>query len=225
MKNLFTTALSAMFLLLFSAVSAQSFEGVIQYKITYENLPAEMAGYESMLPSEATSTIKGHLVKMEQPLSMGMKQVTIMDNKAESGVLLMDMMGKKMAIVLDKESREKYEENQEEPVFKYTDEKKTIAGYDCKKALMILPAQEGQEEVTLEIFYTDKIDSPGINQMKGLKGFPLEYSTSNGTFLMTLTAANVEKKKINEQAFAIPDGYEHMTFDQFQQSMGGMMGE
>lgn len=225
MKNILTTALSAMFLLIFSAVSAQSFEGVIHYKITYDNLPAEMAGYESMLPSEATSTIKGHMVKMEQPLSMGMKQVTIMDNQAESGVLLMDMMGKKMAIVLDKESREKYEEEQEAPEFKYVDETKTIAGYKCKKALIEMPAEEGQENVTLEIFYTDEIDSEGMNQMKGLKGFPLQYSTSNGTFLMTLTADSVDKKTISEQAFAIPDGYEHMTFDQFQQSMGGMMGE
>lgn len=201
-------------------LSAQSFEGVIQYTISYENLPAEMEEYKSMLPSEAISTIKGHMFKMEQPLSMGMKQVTIMDNEAESGVLLMDMMGKKNAIVLDKESREKFEEDQPDPEFEYYSETKKIAGYDCKKAIMTMA--NGEEKVELEVYYTEEIAGSGINQMRGLKGFPLEYSTAMGQFIMTLTAESVDEKKVSDEAFTIPEGYEHITFEDFQKTMGGM---
>lgn len=219
-KVLFTALILGVSL---APVSAQSFEGVIQYTISYENLPAEMEEYKSMLPSEATSTIKDHMFKMEQPLSMGMKQVTIMDNEAESGVLLMDMMGKKNAIVLDKESREKFEQDQPDPEFEYFDESKKIAGYDCKKAIMKM--SNGQNEVELEVFYTEDIAGSGINQMRGLKGFPLQYSTAMGQFIMTLTAESVDEKKVSDEAFTIPEGYEHITFEEFQKTMGQSMGQ
>ncbi len=199
-------------------ISAQSFEGVVNYVITYENLPPEMEEHKSMFPTQAKSTIKGHMVKMEQPLSMGMKQITIMDNKAESGILLMDMMGQKNAIVLDKESREKFEDEQPDTEFEYLDETKKIAGYNCKKALMTI--KDGQEEMVLEVFYTTEIANSGMHQMSGLKGFPLQYSTALGQFVMTLTAENVEQKKISEEEFTIPEGYQHVTFDQFQKSLG-----
>ncbi len=219
MKKLFKISICILLALPMVSAVAQSFEGVITYKISYENLPKEMAGYESMLPKESISTIKGHMYKMEQPLSMGMKQVTIMDNQAESGILLMDMMGKKSAIVLDKESREKFEEDKPEPDITYVDETKDIAGYNCKKALIKLPGNEN--EGTLEVYYTDKIMHEDMNQVKGLKGFPLQYSTNTGQFIMTLTAQSVDKKKVSEEEFVVPEGYEHITFEQFQKSFGG----
>lgn len=211
---------TALTLILAIPALGQGFEGVITYKISYENLPEEMAAYESMLPTEAISTLKGHMYKMEQPLSMGMKQVTIMDNKEESGVLLMDMMGRKNAIVLDKESRKEFESDKEQPEIKYLNETKTIAGYECKKAEMSIEG-EGQEEVgKMTIYYTDKIASKDLNQVKGLKGFPLQYSTNAGQFIMTLTAESVDKKKVSDEEFTIPEGYEHITFEQFRKTFG-----
>lgn len=218
MKTPLKFIISSFLLICVLQVQAQSFEGVVKYTISYENLPPEMEEHKSMLPSEATSTIKGHMVKMEQPLSMGMKQVTIMDNEAESGVLLMDMMGQKNAIVLDKESREEFEEEGPETEFEYLDERKEIAGYDCKKALMKMG--EGEEEVVLEVYYTDEIGTSGINQMSGLKGFPLQYSTATGQFVMTLTAEDVDERNVSEEEFAIPEGYQHITFDEFRKTMG-----
>jgi GLPGLI family protein len=211
-------SLCALFLFSAALLTAQTFEGVITYKISYENLPAEMAEYESMLPTSAISTIKGHMYKMEQPLSMGMKQVTIMDNKEESGVLLMDMMGRKNAIVLDKESRKEFENEEEQPEFEYLNETKTIAGYECKKARMKMKGDDG--DVTFEVYYTDKIAAKDMNQVRGLKGFPLQYSTNAGQFVMTFTAEKVDKKKVSEEEFAIPDGYEHITFEQFRKTFG-----
>jgi GLPGLI family protein len=212
-------SLCALFLFSAALLTAQTFEGVITYKISYENLPAEMAEYESMLPTSAISTMKGHMYKMEQPLSMGMKQVTIMDNKEESGVLLMDMMGRKNAIVLDKESRKEFEKEEKQPEFEYLNETKTIAGYECKKARMIIDS-DGGEDVSFEVYYTDKIASKDKNQLRGLNGFPLHYSVNTGQFVMTFTAEKVDKKKVSEEEFAIPDGYEHITFEQFSKTFG-----
>lgn len=216
-KLLLPFILSTLLVVSTVAVNAQ-FEGVIHYSISFENLPPEMEQLKSQLPSKSTSTIKGKMFKLEQPMGMGMKQVVIMDNEAESGVLLMDLMGQKRAIVLDKENREKFESEQPEPVFEYVNETKNIAGYNCKKAIMKM--KDGKQDVELTIYYTDEIASSGINEMRGLKGFPLQYSTASGPFVMTFTADKVEKKKVSEEEFTIPEGYEHVTLDQFQKSFG-----
>lgn len=219
MKKLFKISICILLTLPMVSAMAQSFEGVITYEISYDNLPKEMAEYESMLPKESISTIKGHMYKMEQPSTMGMKQVTIMDNEAESGILLMEMMGKKSAIVLDKESREKFEKDQPEPEITYVDETKEIAGYTCKKALVQMPESQGSG--SLEVYYTDKILDLDMNQVKGLKGFPLQYTANTGQFLMTMTAQSVDKKKISEEEFVVPEGYEHITMEEFQKTFGG----
>lgn len=218
-KSFSKVCIAALLLVMGTPATAQSFEGVITYKISYENLPEEMAAYESMLPTEAISTLKGHMYKMEQPLSMGMKQVTIMDNKEESGVLLMDMMGRKNAIVLDKESRKEFESEKDEPEIKYLNETKMIAGYECKKAEMKFEAENG-ESGKMIIYYTDKIAPKDMNQVKGLKGFPLQYSTNAGQFIMTLTAESVNKGKVSDEEFTIPEGYEHITFEEFRKTFG-----
>lgn len=217
-KNLISILFSAIFLAVSGISVAQEFEGVITYKITYENLPEEMAAYASMLPSETINTIKGNMSKLEQPLSMGMKQITIMDNEEGSGVMLMDMMGKKTAVVIDKDTKKEMDSKEEMPEIEYVNETKNIAGYDCKKALMRI--EEGGQEVVLEIYYTDKIMNKTNSQIPGLKGFPLQYSTSTGQFLMTLTADQIEKRKVKDDEFAIPEGYTHMTMEDFQKSMG-----
>jgi GLPGLI family protein len=204
------------FLVSSTLIFAQSFEGQVKYAMSYKDLPAEMAQFQSMLPTEATATVKGHMFKMEQPMGMGMKQVTIMDNKQESGVLLMDMMGKKNAIVMSPEKRKEFENNNDAADIKYLNETKQIAGYTCKKAI-IKPKDSDFEMV---VFYTEDIKGIVHHQTKGVKGFPLEYSINSGMFTVQLTAEKVTKTKISDSEFSIPPGYENITFEQFQKSIG-----
>lgn len=205
------------FLLITSIVAAQGFEGQIKYKITYKDLPAEMAQFEAMLPTEATTTIKGDMFKMEQPLGMGGKQVTIMDNKEQSGVLLMDMMGKKNAIVMTPDKRKEMEGSEEDIEITYLSETKSIAGYTCKKAII---KTKGAEGASMEVYYTEDFKGIKHHQTKGLKGFPLQYSVNSGMFTVLMTAENVTKGKVSDDEFGIPPGYESISFEQFQKSMG-----
>lgn len=199
-------------------ITAQGFEGQIQYKISYKDLPAEMAQFESMLPTEATTTIKGDLFKMEQPLGMGGKQVTIMDNKEQSGVLLMDMMGKKNAIIMTPEKRKEMEGSEEDVDITYLSETKSIAGYNCKKAII---KAKGSEDASMEVYYTEDLKGATHHQTKGLKGFPLQYSVNSGMFTVIMTADKVSKGKVSDDEFSVPPGYESISFDQFQKSMMG----
>lgn len=218
MKNL-VLALVAVAIAL-PTIAQKKFEGTITFGLEYQDLPAEMAAMEAMLPDEMTIQIKGDKTRLEQSLGMGMSQVTITDLKKGSGTLLMDMMGKKMAVEMSKEElKEMDKKGTKKPEFKYVDGTKSIAGYDCKKAMVVL---EGAGE--MEVYYTEDLPSGANKQFEGLKGFPLEYTIDSGQFKMKMTAKSVKKESLGADLFEIPDGFDKMTFEEFKASMGGMMG-
>lgn len=220
MKNLIAVFVAVAVAL--PTLAQKKFEGTVTYSLEYQDLPAEMAMMEAMLPDEMTTQIKGDKTRIEQSLGMGMSQVTIMDTKKESGVLLMDMMGQKMAVEMSKEEAEKMNKKSadaEKPEFKYLDETKEIAGYKCKKAIATV---KGQGEMT--VFYTDELPSGMSKHYEGLKGFPLEYTIDAGQFKLKMTAKTVKKETLGADLFNIPDGYQKMTFAEFEKAMGGMMG-
>jgi len=198
--------------LLIGSVSAQIFEGKITFGIDYE-LPEAMEAQRSMLPSEMIVYItKGH-VRIEQKTMMGDQNV-ITDTKAKTTVLLMNMMGKKMAITMNDDGKE-----QPTPTIVYSKETKTIAGYECKKAIYTTKDQAGEEQ-ELEVFYTEEIPSEANDKLPGLKGYPLEYSINAQGMLMTLAAKSVSKEKVSKKLFEIPEGYEEMSMEDFMKSMG-----
>lgn len=219
MKNLVLACL-AIFIAL-PTIAQKKFEGTITYGLEYQDLPAEMAAMEAMLPDEMITQIKGDKTRLEQSLGMGMSQVTITDLKKGSGTLLMNMMGKKMAVEMSEAELKEMDKKKraEDPEFKYVDGTKNIAGYDCKKAILVL---EGVPD--LEVYYTEQLPSGTHKQFDGLKGFPLEYTIDSGKFKMKMTAKSVKKEILDAKLFTIPDGYDKMTFEEFKSSMGGMVG-
>lgn len=203
-------------------LAQKGFEGTIVYGIEYKDLPEEMAAFEAMLPDQTTVQIKGDQSRTEQSLGMGMKQVTIFDSKKNSGTLLLDMMGKKTAVEMNAEEMDKQKgKNKAEPKFEYIDgDVKKIAGYKCKKARVILEGTTG-----LELYYTEDLPKGASREFKGLNGFPLQYTIASGPMTMTLTASTVKQETLDKKLFTIPDGYEKQTFEEFQKSMGAMMGK
>ena len=198
--------------LLIVGINAQTFEGKLTFGIDYE-LPEAMEAQRSMLPSEMIIYIaKGH-VRIEQKTMMGDQNV-ITDTKAKKTVLLMNMMGKKMAITMTDDGKEK-----PTPKIIYSKETKTIAGYECKKATYITKDEAGEDQ-ELEVFYTEEIPSEANDKLPGLKGYPLEYAVNAQGMLMTLAAKSVSKEKVSKKLFEIPEGYEEMSMEDFMKSMG-----
>lgn len=200
----------------------KKFEGTVVYGLEYQDLPPEMAAMSAMLPDEMTTMIKGEKSRVEQSLGMGMSQVTITDSKKENGTLLMDMMGKKMAVEMSKKELEDLNKKggkDKKPEFKYLDETKEIAGYKCKKAIAVI---EGAGEMV--VYYTEELPAGVSKHYEGLNGFPLEYTIDAGQFKMKVTAKSVKKESLGADLFVIPDGYEKMTLADFQKMMGGMGG-
>lgn len=204
-------------------LAQKSFEGTIVFSLDYKDLPAEMAAMSAMLPDEMTTKVTSTKTRIEQSMGMGMSQVTIVDIKKGSGVLLMDMMGQKKAIEMSEEEFKKMDKKKsadKKPEFKYVDgQGKTIAGYKCEKAIVVI---EGVGE--MEVFYTKDLPAGASKQFEGLNGFPLEYTIKQGPMTILVSATSVKQEKLDKKLFEVPDGYEKLTFEEFQKQMGGMMG-
>ena len=83
-----------------------------------------------MLPNSMTMYFLGEQARMEQSV-MGSLQVVVSNVKDNSGFVLTDFMGMKIAMPIEPTLN-----NTEDDVqYEYTDERKEIAGYACKKPL------------------------------------------------------------------------------------------
>ncbi len=214
MKKQFLTLMVA---LATTLTFGQKFEGKVTLEMEYSDLPPELEQYESMLPKEMTQLIKGEKLRIEQSTMMG-TNITVMDTKNKTGFLLMDMMGQKKAIKMDAETFETDDKEVKTEV-KTVKGSKTIAGYKCKKALVT-----GEDGTEIEIWYTEdlpNISQPGNAQSK-VPGYPMQYTMNQNGMGITMTVSKIEKQKIADSKFEIPEGYDVTTMEEFKESMGGM---
>jgi hypothetical protein len=56
---------------------------------------------------------------------------------------------------------------------------------------------------------------------QSIEGVMLEYSMKENNINMQFSAVSVEKKKISDDEFEIPEGYKVMTKSEFQNMFGG----
>ncbi|MBN1250920.1 MAG: hypothetical protein JXR51_03240 [Bacteroidales bacterium] len=95
------------------------------------------------------------------------------------------------------------------------DIKKQIAGYDCKKAIIVFeePVNEVVKD-TIEIYYTQeiKIDNPNSNNpFKSIKGVLMQFTVNMTRINMRFTAQKVSSRKINQERFDIPPGFKKVS--------------
>lgn len=225
MNKLFSTlavvALSAL------SLNAQIKEGIITYAMTMEGLPPEQAAMIGDM--ELKSTFKNTMVLTEMSSMMFTNQ-TLVDDKGM--VMLMEQMGNKIAVKQTKEEMEKEEAKQKEkpadPKIEYTTETKTIAGYECKKAIVTMVGKDKKEE-KMEIWYSDKFENlnkegkgRGQSFMKGLKGVPFEYSGAQGPMKFKMVAKEVSIEPVADSKFELStEGYKMMTMDELKAMQGG----
>jgi GLPGLI family protein len=180
-----------------------TFEGVITYSISVDN--PQMA---SMMQNATMMVyIKGDKSKVLQDMGM-YKTMIFADRKTpDDPIVLKEMMGNKYQIKNDKTKK-----NDKDPVIKYTDETKQVAGYNCHKAEVTITDEQGQS-YTSNVYYTEELPyfDDGSSKFKGLKGFPLEFSIKNRGMNFAMAATKVEKKSVPDDTFTIPTGYKLVT--------------
>lgn len=214
MKNILRSVLASLVLLPAAAFAAK-FEGKVTFKAT--------AGKESF---DMIQSIKGDLMRNESSNAQGMGYA-IMDMKKQELITVMDQMKMYMKMDLNKIA-EKAGGGDEAKVEK-TSETEKIAGYTATKYLVT--SKDGVTEVWLTEGLGGFAMSSGnpmagknsgppawVRAFAGKELFPLRTVTKDKkgkeTFRMEATA--IEKGKLPDTLFAIPEGYSEF-------SMGNMM--
>lgn len=228
MKKLFSTI--ALFALTALSVNAQIKEGYIVYDMKIEGMPPEQA---AMLGDMETKVVFKNGKALTEMSSMMFTNQTLVDDKGM--VMLMEQMGNKIAVKQTKEEMDKEaaktKEKPADPKIEYTNETKTIAGYECKKAIVKAVIKDKKEEKTetIEIWYSDKFENPnkegkgrGQSVMKGLNGMPFEYSGGQGPMKFKMVAKEVSTEPVSDDKFNLStDGYKLMTMEELRAMQGG----
>lgn len=211
---------SILFLATIGVASAQT-KGHVSYTLDFSSENPEMAMAISMMQG---STMEMYFMPKKSRIEMSMgtfiKMNTVMDAKADKGLVLMEMMGNKTA-TQTKISEVKAEEKKPEIKVEVTTETKEIIGFKCTKT--ILRDAEGKE--TIMWIATDlKADLKGHQQFGNapISGIPLEFSTSvNGMtihFVASKFEGSVEKSMFSTK---VPEGYKIVTEDELKMMGGG----
>ena len=220
-------------LLFFSSAVFSQQNYTIKSSLKIEGLPAE---YAAAAEQEMVTYIKNNKQKTEMTGMMG-STIIFFDGKTMTH--LNEQMGQKNGYSATKEemeAAEKDKKNEPKPKIEYTNEKKTIAGYECSKAIATT-SKDGKEEKII-VWYTDKIkidpalsskgSRGGMMDLGDLKGYPLVMEMNmnvQGMEIKTIISAEeVLTTPIDDSVFVInTEGYKMMSYKEWkslQASMG-----
>ena len=224
MKKLITFSFMAVVLLMSFNANAQKMlkEGVVKFEVT------EVSSTDPQANMMKGTTMDLYFTKNSQRVDInmmgGMVRINTISNKEkDEEVILTDMMGKKIQVKSTEEELAKIKKEKEdakdlEITYDRKDTKK-IAGFECYRADIKMASGD-----TLIAYVTQQIKPEGSyfdKAFKGIDGFPLEYTMGAQGIMMTYTALEVSDA-IDQKAFEIPEGYEEMSLEEFQKSVGGM---
>lgn len=215
----------------FSTFKAQE-SNTIKMSVKTEGMPEEYAAYGEQ---EITTWIKGEKSKMELS-SMMFSSISYFDGKTYT--FLSESMGNKTGYAATKEEMESIDGKEDEgakPKIEYLSDKKTIAGYECSKAIITTLDKDKKEE-KMTVWYTDKIKfnetkkkGKGMFDFGDLKGYPLAVEANKSFGAMNLklimTATEVLTTPIDDSVFKpVTDGYTLKSYKEFKETMKAMQG-
>jgi GLPGLI family protein len=146
---------------------------------------------------------------------------TVVDlTNKKSLTLSSGMMGKTATEV---NFADKKPDDEKKPEVELVDETKEIAGFACKKAIVI--NEDGAE---MTVWYTDQIKFEHLEGTSFDKlpvpGFPLEYEMKKGAMSMKFTATKYEDNFKTDKKFydmTIPEGYKIVSMDDLKKMREG----
>ncbi len=208
--------------LLFSAVNVFSQKKLTEATISYDimiNTNNDKPKAADLLDG-AVSVIylKGNSSRSEMISSLG-TQSTIVDGKTGNVTILKEYGEQKYMINLTPDNWKTSNKKYEGISFTYEDEFKTIAGYNCQKAIGKLA-----DGTTFTVFFTKDLvpvnrDFQYLN--KNLPGLAMQYEASMGKQKVTYTVSSVNFNLIPAAKFDLPkSGYRVMTYEESMGSAG-----
>lgn len=211
-KSLFTVLLFC--LIAASTVSAQKklTEATISYDIVINTDNTTPQAADLLDGAVSVIYLKGNSSRSEMISSLG-TQSTIIDGKTGEVTVLKDYGEQKYMIRMTpaewKASNKKYEGS----TFTFEDEYKTIAGYNCQKAIGKLA-----DGSTFTVYFTRDLvpvnkDFQYLN--KNLPGLAMQYEAVMGKQKVTYTVSSINFNLVPAAKFDLPkSGYRVMTYSE-----------
>jgi GLPGLI family protein len=194
-------------------------EGTLVYDIVIQSGNKEPQMADALDGGTVTVYVKGVQSRSDMVSALG-KETTIHDAKTGSAVILKEYSGQKLMITLTKENWEQKNKSYSDIKFETTNETKTIAGYQCKKAVAKLA--NGR---SFTVFYTPdlSISNKEYNStFKNLPGVALEYEYESGSTKYKYTLSKIGFEPVAAAKFDFPKaGYRVMTYEENQQIRKG----
>ena len=197
----------------FAKAQKVPFTGTIIYDVKASGDIPEQA--KPMIPTEMTFKISADKQSMLMTAGM-MEQKTIYDAVKQEADMMMDVMGQKLIVkntaVLINDMKKK---EGIKTVVNFTTEKKMLAGYDCKKAIVSMKSKDGKE-TTMDVYYTEDIDVSKYkfsSAFPEINGLPLEFTMTFGPIIFNMVARTIKKESIPDSEFLIASDYQEVTTD------------
>jgi GLPGLI family protein len=162
----------------------------------------------------ATTTvyIKGTMSRSEMVSALA-SFTTIHDSRTGMAVVLQEISGQKLLIHMKAEDWQDKNRRYEGITFTNTAETKTIAGYNCIKAIAAM-----KDGATFSVYYTKDIvpENSDYNvQFRNLDGLPLEYELVQGRLKIKYTVSKINLNPVPASKFDIPKGgYRELTYEE-----------
>lgn len=156
--------------------------------------------------------LKGNSSRLEMISSLG-TQSTIVDGKSGKVTILKDYGEQKYMITMTPENWKESNKKYEGITFTYESDYKTIAGYNCQKAVGKLA-----DGSTFTVYFTKDLipvnkDFQYIN--KNLPGLAMQYEATMDKLKVTYTVSSVNFNLVPAAKFDLPkSGYRVMTYEE-----------
>jgi hypothetical protein len=204
------------------AKNDKPFSGKItfQVEIDSDEIPMEA---RAMLPKVMNYYIGEMHTKSELFTQMGTQ--SSIENLVEiTKTNLLDIAGQKFAYEETTKDLEKEWAKVPETELEFTGKTKTIAGYTCKQ---VIARKTSDGQIYSTGWYTDElIVHENINYFnpvfREVSGLFLEFDMeASPEMKMKFTAMTIEKVKVKDNDFIIPEGYQVMSQEELMQMFGG----
>lgn len=182
-------------------------EGVIEYQITFPESRDESIT-AGLLPDKMTYAFRETGFASNFQTAGGVfKNNIIADSETKSIEHQLKVFRKKIRVKMDETDILKMLAEYPRMTVIHTNETDTIAGFHCKKALVVFEEVDKNE---IEVYYTDKIKMKNPNwctQYHEIDGVLMAYEVEEFGIRMRLEAKSVQSKKTTEEDFLSDDEY------------------
>lgn len=189
-------------------------EGTIVY-----NVEIQSDNKTTINGASSTIYLKGNNSRTDMASALG-KEITIFNSKSDNAVILKEFSGQKLMITLSRENWKSKNKQYSDIKFELTNEYKTIAGYNTRKA--IANTADGKSFV---VYYTADILPANKDYdatFSNLPGLPVEYEIESGKMKFRYTLSRISYDPVQVSQFDFPvSGYRTMTYEENQQLKKG----